>query len=214
MNIASLLSTFLLFSLLSNVAFCDLVFNLSADTDNSSNSGFGGSVAATLDDPFLYDFTSPTATLPNQVFATGVGFHGSEPAGSIVTVSYTLPSYTTMAGDTIFFDLYGRTRAGEDRDDDYDIVLYNGDYSTPLVTISSQGIADVAPYHLRSTTSLPGGTTFDRFQIIARDSNGADNANFFTLLEIRAGAIAGVPEPSSLFVIGSSFAFFLVRRRK
>ena len=39
MNIASLLSTFLLFSLLSNVAFCDLVFNLSADTDNSSNSG-------------------------------------------------------------------------------------------------------------------------------------------------------------------------------
>lgn len=214
MNIASLLSTFLLFSLLSNVAFCDLVFNLSADTDNSSNSGFGGSVAATLDDPFLYDFTSPTATLPNQVFATGVGFHGSEPAGNIVTVSYTLPSYTTMAGDTIFFDLYGRTRTGEDRDDDYDIVLYNGDYSTPLVTISSQGIADVAPYHLRSTTSLPGGTTFDRFQIIARDSNGLGDANLFTLLEIRAGAIAGVPEPSSLFVLGSSFAFFLVRRRK
>ena len=71
---------------------------------------------------------------------------------------------------------------------------------TAVATLGALAIPDAAPQLLRVDCSsvLSPGDTFDSFQIVARDSNGSANNNFFTLQEVAAAV--GTPEPVSFAI--------------
>lgn len=202
------------------MANADLVLSVSADAANSSASILGGSVAGTLNDPFAYDLTDPTGVPLDQEFTTAAndGFLGNGAVGSTVVLSYMLDSaYITESGDIVFFDLYGEdSNAVDPQDNDFDILLFNGDYSTQVGSILMQGIPDDPSlfFHNRSTLSLADGTTFDRFQISARDADPDDDGNRFRLMELRMGVLSAIPEPSGLLLVSVLLAGHSLRRRR
>lgn len=166
------------------------IITLVEDVANSSEAFYGTSVAALLTDPFAYTPLDPTAALP--ALAHSDGFHGNNADGSDVVLSFTLADpYTTVANNPVIVaDLWGRN-SNQNRDDDLDVILYNGDYSTPVGSVMGAGIADgVAPYGRASINTLAVGTTFDRIQVIGHNSSGAA-ANPFTVTELRLASIPG-----------------------
>ena len=182
------------------VAASPILLNLTADPANSSPSFFGGNLGGTLNDPFAYDPANPTSPLPDQVYSSnGDGFHAQQPAGTDAILSYTLTDGPLTLNGNVNFDLYGRN-GFVNRDNDIDIQLFNGDYVTPVAELTGLAISDTAPFFVRGTLPL-SGTTFDRVRLVAGDSNGGGNPNFFTLLELRAN-VEPVPEPTSLLVCG------------
>jgi hypothetical protein len=178
--------------------------SLTLDVANSTAGSFSTSAADTLSDPFAYNPSNPTVVLPAQgdwLSVTG-GWHANLGGG---TLSYTLTvgAITTGAtNSTIFFDLYGRT-ANLDRDNNYTVTLFNGNYATQVAQLTSQGVADASPYHNRSTFNLGTGVTFDRIQVTS-------STNYFTVMEVRA---ASVPEPSAA-LLGGLGTLCLLRRRR
>ena len=161
------------------------LISLTADAANSSSSGFSGSVAGTLSDGFSYDPLSPTAALPDQAYSSnGDGFHASLGEGVQAILSYTLTSgihTTTVTDPTIVVDLFGRDSFG-DRDDDVDVILFNGDYVTQVATVTGVSISDTSPYYARATFSgLAVGTSFDRIRIIG-NALGHYKCKYLTVL--------------------------------
>jgi len=127
-------------------------------------------------------------------------------------------AYTTTAGEaTIAVDLYGRAGNGgwQDRDDNIDVQLFNGDYVTAVATISGLSIDNGATSHVRATFSgLAVGTQFDRIRIIGHDSGGGAANNYFTLQEAKLTTVDTVPEPSSTALLGLGGLALILRRRK
>ena len=187
---------------------------LTADVANSDGSGFTGSLAGTLTDPFAYDIDNPTSPSPDQIYSSnGDGFHGVGAGGSIVNLAYTVStgSITLSGTEPILIDLYGRDIA-LDRDNDFDINLFDG--NSLVATAAGLAIPDDSDQHLRVTAADFGapltGVTFDGIRILARDSDGAGTPNWFTLMEIRVSA---APEPTSLALLVLGGIIALRRRR-
>jgi PEP-CTERM motif len=203
------------FVLAASTSHAALSLGLTIDSANSEVTSYGGTTpASTLTDPFAYNPDSPTSPLPNQGTDDGVtfGFHADKPSG-IHILSYTLTdgAFTTSASTgTIYFDFYGRV-ASTDRDDNYTVTLYNGDYLTSIASLTGQGVLDAAPYFNRSTFNLASGVVFDRIQLTSPASVG-NPGQYFTVMEVRA-ATDGVPEPASI-LLGGLGALGLLRRRR
>jgi len=155
---------------------------ITADAANSSTAYYGTSIANLLTDGFVYNEFDPTSTSPNLTYQQG--FHGNQGDGSDVILSFTLDSaFTAVAGDTtIVLDAWGRDGYGT-RDNDFDVVLYNGDYSTVIASTTGAEVDD-ATDHGRATITLSAGDTIDRFQIVGHNSSG-QASNPFTLTEVR-----------------------------
>ncbi|QDU56954.1 PEP-CTERM sorting domain-containing protein [Aeoliella mucimassa] len=158
---------------------------LTPDAVNSSQPAYGTDIANLVSDPFAYDPANPTST--NPLGAHSDGFHADEPAGTDVTLifDFTNGPITLAAGETFKVDLWGRNNCCFNRDDDYEIELYNG--GSLVTSIANQMIPDSAPQFNRSVLGT-AGETFDSLRIIAHDSNGTGDNNLFTPVEIRAFA--------------------------
>ena len=167
----------------------DLVYPVATALAGTTNDTFGG---------IGYNVNSPTSPLPSQVYTGGSpnGFHGTNiPA---VTVAYT---FSSIAGPSLFFDLYGRsdTDGAEFRDNGIVLKLFHGDWVTPVFTSAPFDIPDIRPpTHTRFI--VPGNVWADRMSITG--------PNYFTLMEIRA--VAPEPSVSLLAVLGGGL---LLRRR-
>jgi hypothetical protein len=161
------------------------LLNLTGDAASSSASGWGGSIGVTLTDGFTYAPLSPTSPLPNQSWSGSRGFHGDEANGVDVILNYTLTAgtHTTVAGEEIVVDLYGRN-SNEDRDDNVDVLLLNGGVAGATVA-SVTGVAiEGAHRHARATLSgITAGTQFDAIRVVGHDT--AASKNLFTLMEMR-----------------------------
>lgn len=173
---------------------------LTLDAANTTAGSFSTNAADTLTDTFAYDPTNPTAALPNRGTWLSVagGWHTDVGGG---TLSFTLTGGAIMA-DTVYLDLYGRV-SNFDRDNNYTVTLFNGDYSTQVAQLTGQGVPDIAPYFNRSTFNLGTAVTFDRIQV-------SSSTNYFTVMEVRAAAI---PEPSAALLGGLGMIALLRRRR-
>jgi len=194
-----------------------VTLSLLADTANSDSGAFGGSLAATLNDGFAYDPDSPTSSLPDQVFDGGDGFHADKNSGTH-TLSYTLAGgalTTDSTNSNMLFDFYGRN-SNLGRDNNYTISLYNGDYTVGnlISQQTGQGVANVSPYHNRTTLAVGEAVTFDRIQITSLAGGG--DLQYFTVMEVRAATEPGVaaPEPSSTALLGLGGLALIIRRRR
>jgi len=173
------------------------------DNSLSTPSAFNGDIDLIVNDPFSYDPLDPTSALPEQGFTglvgTSNGYHASIRGDAVLTVDFIGGAPTLGQGDVIAFDLYGRVGCCFDRDDNLDIELYYAEGASSLgslvTTLSTLSISDDEPVWVRAYYApAPGDSPIDRIRIVAHDSNGRNDNNFFTLLEIRA---AVVPEPST-----------------
>ena len=162
-----------------------VVIGMNADTNNSSTAYHGSAVGNLLTDPFAYDPRDPTATTPALSYSGAAAYHGGEPDGSNVVVSFTLnsPFTLTSPGMEVVVDVWGRDN-NKERDNDFDVMLCNGSYSTVIASNLHLAVPDGGtPYVRASFDSLGAGTTFDRLQIIGHDTSAGANA--FTLMEVR-----------------------------
>jgi len=164
---------------------------LTADAANSSVPAFTSNLDSPLVDPFAYDCEAPTDVLPQQIYNPGAaGFHGSEPDGAVVLLSYTLDPVTMGASESFVIDLYGRDGDLDccaERDDDFDVELFTGGVGgTVVATFEMQSIPNAAPFHLRLTHR--GVLPFDAIRITARDTDNPAGS-YFTLMEIRAAVL-------------------------
>ena len=86
-------------------------------------------------------------------------------------------------------DLWGRfgdVNSGlYERDDNFTIALYNGNYTTAVATSGNVSILEDSGSRLRTEFDLAEGVTFDRFEIRAA------NTPYFTIMETRAASLAG-----------------------
>ena len=162
---------------------------LTPDAANTSTPGFGSTVNGPLNDPFAYDCDDPVAVLPTLIYGGPVAYHGNQPDGVDVIVSYTMPVVTLADGETFVIDLYGRDGANDccaERDDNLDIEFFAGGIGETLVaTQMGLAIPNAAPYHLRVTYD---GAPFDSFSIVAHDTDNPAGS-YFTLQEIRAAVL-------------------------
>ncbi|MDF7798626.1 PKD domain-containing protein [Pontiellaceae bacterium B1224] len=174
----------------------DIVFDLVAITNipTSSEAFYGTSITNLLTDPFVYYPSIPNNTSPNTSYQQG--FHGNDPTGADVLLSFTnsTPYTTTVDKPVIILDAWGRG-GYQTRDQDFDVVLYNGGWEdTDKVTfgeVTGLAIATTGtPYTRGVIDTIPLGTTFDRMRIIGHNTSGQAN-NPFTLTEIRLAAIGG-----------------------
>lgn len=171
---------------------------LSADGSSASYTGTGTvlTIARTIDDAFAYDphdfgstnpFQGSLAVIDN---GTDAGFHGS--AAPTHFLRYTLEGGAiTATVDTHYFvvDLWGRLGDGNsdlyDRDNNFTVALYNGNYITPVATSENLSILEGSGSRLRTEFYLADGVTFDRFEIRAA------NTPYFTIMETRAATRSG-----------------------
>jgi hypothetical protein len=165
-----------------------LTIPVTIDAGNSSQAYHGSSVSNLTTDGFAYDVLNPTGASPVQVWGAASAYHANEPGAADVYLSFLLDApVTTDAWTTsAVADLWGREPSGgwTNRDDNIDVVLYNGDYITPVATVSGLAIPNPPDAYVRGTFNLAEGVTFDRFQIVGHESAGAAN-NAFTLFEVR-----------------------------
>ena len=156
---------------------------LTADNATSTAATWG-SLDATLTDPFAYNINNPKSSLPENA-DTDFMYGASLNNGVDALLNYTLSggTYTVAAGgESLIIDVYGRKFA-VDRDNNFDIVLYNGNYSTSVATVTGLGIDDTT-FHTRGTIELAEGVQFDRIQIIGHDSDTSAK-NYFTIAELK-----------------------------
>lgn len=210
-----ILHTLVLTSALVASSSAATVLALTGDTGNSDSSDYSGSLAGTLGDTFLYNPDSPTSSLPDQIYSSnGDGFHANKSAG-LHTLSYTLSGGAfTAAGNTeVYFDFYGRS-ANTNRDNNYTVTLYNGDYTvgTLVSQQTAQMVEDSSPFYNRTTFNITDTTQFDRIQVTSPAATG-DTDQFFTVMEVRA-ATQTIPEPSSTVLIGFSALSLILRRKR
>lgn len=157
------------------------------------------SIGNTLTDGFAYDPLNPTAALPALNYSASNSFLANEPAGETIIITYDIAGTILTAGRVIVFDLYGRSEAGFfDRDDDFDVEFLS-DGVVVGNTVSGVMIQAAqyppSPEHVRVSTleaSVPVGSTIDQIRIIARDSNGLGDPNYFTLQEVRAAFLKSI----------------------
>jgi PKD repeat protein len=174
------------------------VISLMADTNVSSLAYYGSAVEYLITDEFNYFPSYPTEATPSLNYADG--FHGNNEDGSDIWLSFPLEgsnTYTTVADyPVIIMDVWGRNYSGaENRDDDFDVVLYNGSWEDEDIVgyETGAGVDDSSKYVRVTINTMPIGTTFDRVRIIGhnpREDLGV-LANAFTLTEIRLAAIEG-----------------------
>jgi len=192
---------------------------MGVDLTNSSGGGFGTNAGNVLNDTFAYDPDAPTSVNPDQTFGSGRSYHGVEPNGADIYLSYTFSQQIVdSTSSSIHYDIWGRleSSAYTGRDSDFDIVLYNGDYSTEIARIDGLDLVYADGSYLRATfTGLTAGTTFDRMQVIAHDSQSASPENNFTLQELRMATegVTSIPEPSALALLTLGASCLLWRRR-
>ena len=166
---------------------------LSTDGSSKSYTGTGSllTIARTIDDGFAYDPDNFGATNPYQgsldLIDNGndAGFHGS--VATTHFLRYTLDEGPiTGTVDTRHFavDLWGRlgdvSSGLYERDDNFSITLYNGNYTTSVATSGNLSILEGSDSRLRTELELADGVTFDRFEI------RANNTPYFTIMETRA----------------------------
>ena len=141
-----------------------------------------------------------------QTNGTADGFHANNTVNPAVIV-YDL-GITVQAGDTFFFDAWGRTggNAGrQSRDDNYNINFFSG--GVEVFNVDGEGIANPNNVVNRTViTGLAAGTVIDQIQVEGINTQ-------FTIQEVRF-AVEPIPEPSSALLLGLAGAGFLVRRRK
>jgi hypothetical protein len=193
---------------LATSAHAATVLPLLADSA-SPQSGFSGSLARTLSDPFAYDPGAPTSTLPNLTFfgANAVGYAGpgNTPDHVLiydVAVGGVPGSFTASGPTNVFFDFYGRDKF-KDRDNDYAVSLLNG--GAVLQSVSSEAVPDTGDPHNRTTFTLADGQTFDGIRLTS-------TTEFFTVMEVRAAYFV-IPEPTSIALLGVAGLGLLLRRR-
>ncbi|MFK5922058.1 MAG: VCBS domain-containing protein [Verrucomicrobiota bacterium] len=156
-------------------------------------------IGNTLTDGFVYDPLNPTATLPALNYSAKNSFVANEPAGETIIISYDIAGTTLTAGRVIVFDLYGsKPTAPPDRDDDFDVEFLSDGVivgNTVAGVIIQAAQYPPSPEHVRVSTieaSVDVGTTVDQIRIVARDSNGLGDPNYFTLQEVRAAFLKTV----------------------
>ena len=173
------------------------VISLTANEGASTNSSDGGSVGATLNDSFNYNALDPTAAMPTLTYA-GSGnylFQSIEAEGVDVVLAYDLDSHYTQDGtnNALVIDLYGRDDTAQERDNNFDIEVFNASNQS-LGKVSGLAIPDTATPHLRVDISaqlvpaLADGATIANFKVIAHDST-PESGNYFALFELRAAEI-------------------------
>ncbi len=150
-------------------------------SDLSTGSGYGGSIAKTLDDLFAYDVYEPTLVRPAQGTASN-GFHANnKTSGSFLY--YEVPEGVAVAsGLKLVMDLYGRSKnALTHRDNGMEIYLLAGGADGIVIdSLHNADIADSSPYHSRF--SFDYTRAFDTVLIYGPDAN-------FTLMELRMAVI-------------------------
>lgn len=156
--------------------------DLVADPDNSTPAAYNTSIENLLTDSFDYSPADPLSDTPALNYQAG--FHGNE-ASEPVTLSFTLNSaYTTVVDNpVVVLDAWGRD-SNKGRDDDFDVIFCNGDYSEVVATVLGAGVDDATDHGRATNNMMAVGTTFDRIRIVGHDSS-------FTLTEVRLAAIAG-----------------------
>lgn len=185
-----------------------VLLGLSADAASSDPSFFGGSLGATLSDPFAYNPDTPTVTLPDQAYnSNNDGFHADESIDTTATLFFTVTGGFTAAGSTeVFFDLYGRD-SFTTRDNNYNVTLLTGGTGGAVVgSAIGEAVPDASPFHNRTTIAIGSGVSFDTIRV-----DGFDR--YFTVMEVRA-ATETVPEPTSFALIGLAGVGCLLRRRR
>ncbi len=172
------------------------IIELMVDADTSSEAYYGSSVTNLLTDTFDYFPSAPTASTPSLDYQDG--FHGNESDGADIWLSYFLEgsaSYTTVSENpVIIMDVWGRNyTSAKDRDDDFDVELYNGSWDAADMVgyENGAGVEDSSNYTRVTIDTLPVGTTFDRVRIVGHNSREGVTANAFTLCEIRLVAVEG-----------------------
>ncbi|WP_435892494.1 PEP-CTERM sorting domain-containing protein [Oceaniferula spumae] len=190
---------------------------LTGDTANSDGGFFPGTgsgdpnrVNVTLNDGFSYNPNNPTSPLPVQSYSQtpANGFHANKTSGTH-TLSYILTN-GAIGSPTVYFDFYGRNN-NTNRDNNYTVSLYNGDYTAGSLVAqqTGQGVPNSAPFFNRTTFNSATAFVFDRVQITAPAGTSDANRNF-TVMEVRLA----VPEPSSTALLGLGGLALMLRRRR
>jgi hypothetical protein len=201
-NMAKISVLFVAVLLCAAPATASTILTLTGDVAHSTPDNYHptmDALAGMTNHPFAYNPLSPTSPLPGQTYtgAQPVGFHGRDELDNTCVVAFTFGS---IAGPSLFFDVYGRNELGgaEFRDNGLVIRLYQGDWVTPVFTSTPFDVLDGAPFHGRYT--VPGAVWADRMTITGPD--------YMTILELRAVA----PEPS-VSLLGMVGGAVLLRRR-
>ena len=165
-----------------------VTISVTADPGNSSTAFYNSAVGNLLTDPFLYNSVVPTATSPDRNWNGGSNaYHANEPEGVDVLVSFTLNTPFTVTDSELVpvVDMWGRNDCCQQRDNNVDVIICNGDYSNVVAIVTGIVVPDAAPQHARAVfDGLDVGVVFDRFQIIGHDTDPAAG-NPFTLFEVR-----------------------------
>lgn len=171
-----------------------LIPNLS----NSSAAAFGSSVTGTANDSFSYDPENPTATTPTIAWSSDDFYHAYLTDNSDAVLAYTLSETLTTSNndiDEVVMDFWGRN-VHQDRDNDFDIYIYDGNFSSPVASITGLAIPDSSNPHLRVNFAdyIASGISFDRIKIIGHNSQ-TGTINRFTLAETRLATITTATGP-------------------
>jgi len=193
---------------------------MTTDSANSSAAGHGSNITGTISDSFAYDPDAPQSTSPIQYWGSSHGYHAEVAGGGDVFLSYTFAQQSIdSTSSSVHIDLWGRYEtlvSHTARDSDFDLVLYDGDYTSAVARIDGLDIVyDDGSYLRSSFTGLAAGTTFDRLQLVAHDSEASSGSNNFTLMEIRMATegVTTVPEPSAIALLTLGASCLLWRRR-
>ncbi len=159
-----------------------------------SGGQFGsGGVGSTLNDPFDYDPTNPTATSPDQAFdASGQtnGHAASSASGDDLVILYDVSPVAVTATNEFVVDLWGRDDVRLNEDNDIDIQFLDGDGNV-LGQVVGAAIPDSSQYlRVSSNGVVPVGSVIEGLRFIGHETGGRAN-NDMTLIEIRAAVING-----------------------
>lgn len=180
-------------------ATATVVIPLTNDPDESDSPAFGTTLDGPLSDPFAYDPITPNAALPQGDYTVSPPDLWHSPNG-LANQQYAV--LFDAIYNEIHIDFYPRTDdpSAFDRDDNLTFIFYNGDWLTPVDTVTGVFIDNTAG--ATGVDALPA-TEADRFLITTSPIN-------WSIAELRA---TGVPEPSAI-LLSCVGLLAVVRRRR